>query len=260
MKNKNEWYSKVFFTFLALASMVFVWQMLVTFTSAKNTTPPPIEVFTLLFRSMILPIGPYTIWGHLIFSLYRVFVGFSIASVVGIVMGIGMGRNLTIRALVRPIFEMLRSIPPIAWIPIAILWFGIGETTKFFIIFVASFTIVTLNAYTAAVNVDAVLIGAAKMLGSNDRQIFARVVLPSCMPQVFAGLQVAMSTSWCAVLAAEMVRSSEGCGWIIIRGSDTANIAQVLVGMIVIGAVGLVLSNIMRLIERKVCSWNIMGQ
>lgn len=249
---------KFFFTAIALAAFLLAWQFITTFTAAKNTTPQPLVVLQLLLRSFSMPIGSYTILGHLAISLRRVLVGFGIASAAGIVVGIAMGTSLYARAVIKPIFEMLRPIPPIAWIPLAILWFGIGETTKYFIIFIGAFTNVTLNAYTAATKVDPVLVGAARMLGTGERDIFTRVILPSCTPQIFAGMQVGLSTSWMAVLAAEMVSSSAGCGWIIIRGSDTANIPQVLMGMIVIGVVGMLLAGVMRAAERKVCAWNVM--
>lgn len=255
IKNNRE---KMLYTILALSAFILAWQYITTFTEAKNTTPQPLEVFKLLIESMGSPIGQYTIWGHLLISLKRVLIGFSIGSILGIIVGVGMGTSRYIKAIVKPIFEMLRPIPPIAWIPLAILWFGIDETTKYFIIFISAFTNVTLNSFMAATKVDPVLVGAAKMLGTNDRQIFSRIILPSCTPQIFAGMQVGLSTSWMAVLAAEMVRSSEGLGWIIIRGSDTANIPQVLVGMIVIGVVGLLLATIMRNCERRLCSWNVM--
>ena len=255
LKNNIE---KIIYTVLALATFILAWQYITTFTLAKSTTPQPLEVFEMLFKSMANPIGQYTIWGHLLVSLKRVLIGFSIGTISGIVVGIGMGSSRYIKSIVKPIFEMLRPIPPIAWIPLAILWFGIDETTKYFIIFISAFTNVTLNSFMAASNVDPVLIGAARMLGTNEKDIFTRVILPSCTPQIFAGMQVGLSTSWMGVLAAEMVRSSEGLGWIIIRGSDTANISQVLVGMIVIGVVGLLLSSIMRNIERRLCSWNVM--
>ena len=134
----------------------------------------------------------------------------------------------------------------------------IGELPKYTIIFIGSFTNVTLNAYTGAQSVDPELVGCARMLGTSERDIFFRVILPSCTPQIFAGMQVALSTSWMAVLAAEMVGAQEGCGWMIQRGSDTLNITLVMVGMIVIGLVGMLLATLMRTIERRLCSWNIM--
>ena len=180
------------------------------------------------------------------------------AAVSGIVVGISMGTSRYAEAIIKPLFELIRPIPPIAWIPLVILWFGVGELPKYAIIFIGSFTNITLNAYTGAQRVDPTLIGCARMLGTSDRDIFLRVILPSSLPQIFAGMQVALSTAWMAVLAAEMVGAQEGCGWIILRGSDTTNIPLVLVGMVVLGVVGLVLATLMREAERRLCSWNRM--
>ena len=212
----------------------------------------------LLVDSFFEPIGRFTLYGHLYYSIRRVLVGYVVAAVLGIIVGIAMGTSRYAEAIIKPIFELIRPIPPIAWIPLVILWFGVGELPKYAIIFIGSFTNVTLNAYTGAQRVDPTLIGCAKMLGTSDRDIFLRVVLPSSLPQIFAGMQVALSTAWMAVLAAEMIGAQEGCGWIILRGSDTTNIPLVLVGMVVIGVVGLLLATIMRMAERRLCSWNRM--
>ena len=216
------------------------------------------EVLRLLFTSFFEPIGKFTIYGHLYYSIRRVLVGYVVATVLGIIVGIAMGTSRYAEAIIKPLFELIRPIPPIAWIPLVILWFGVGELPKYTIIFIGSFTNVTLNAYTGAQRVDPQLIGCAKMLGTSDRDIFLRVILPSSLPQIFAGMQVALSTAWMAVLAAEMIGAQEGCGWIILRGSDTTNIPLVLVGMVVIGVVGLLLATIMRIAERRLCAWNRM--
>lgn len=260
MKKKlNEKTEKMMYTIVAIAFFFAVWSFITTFTAAKETTPGPMEVIKLLVGSFFSPIGKYTIYGHLYFSLRRVVIGYTVATLLGIVLGIAMGTSKYAEAVFKPVFEMLRPIPPIAWIPLVILWFGVGELPKYAIIFIGAFTNVTLNAYTGAQRVDPTLVGCAKMLGTSDRDIFLRVILPSCTPQIFAGMQVALSTSWMAVLAAEMVGAQEGCGWIILRGSDTTNIPLVLVGMVVIGAVGLLLATIMRMVERRLCSWNVTG-
>ena len=240
----------------AIASFFVLWWFLTTFTPVKETTPGPIEVLQLLLTSFYTPIGSEVIVGHLLVSLRRVLVGFSVATIIGIVLGIAMGTSRWAEAIFKPIFELLRPIPPIAWIPLVILFFGVGETPKYILTGIGAFTNVTLNAYTAAQNVDPELIGAAKMLGTSERGIFFRVILPSCWPQIFAGMQVALSTSWMAVLAAEMIGAREGCGWMIMRGNDTLNITLVMVGMIVVGIVGLLLATIMRKIEGRLCSWN----
>lgn len=251
---------KTLYAVAAIAFFFLLWWFLTTFTPVKETTPGPIEVLQLLISSFYTPIGNKVIIGHLLVSLRRVLVGFSVATIIGIVLGIAMGTSRWAEAIFKPIFELLRPIPPIAWISLVILFFGIGETSKYILCGIGAFTNVTLNAYTGAQNVDPELIGCARMLGTSERDIFFRVILPSCTPQIFAGMQVALSTSWMAVLAAEMVGAQEGCGWMIQRGSDTLNITLVMVGMIVIGLVGMFLAALMRTIERRLCSWNIMEE
>ena len=247
---------KTLYAVAAIASFFVLWWFLTTFTPVKETTPGPIEVLQLLLTSFYTPIGSEVIVGHLLVSLRRVLVGFSVATIIGIVLGIAMGTSRWAEAIFKPIFELLRPIPPIAWISLVILFFGIGETSKYILCGIGAFTNVTLNAYTGAQNVDPELIGCARMLGTSERDIFFRVILPSCTPQIFAGMQVALSTSWMAVLAAEMIGAREGCGWMIMRGNDTLNITLVMVGMIVVGIVGLLLATIMRKIEGRLCSWN----
>jgi ABC-type nitrate/sulfonate/bicarbonate transport system permease component len=255
----NESWQRIFWALVAFTTILFLWQVLVTFTFAKAMLPGPAKVFGEFIKSIYTPIGQYTLVGHIGWSLYRVFVGFTVASVLGVMTGLAMGWSKLAKAIINPVFEWLRPIPALAWIPLAILWFGIGELTKYFIIFVGTFTNVTLNAYAGAKQVDPVLIGASRMLGAKKNQVFMRVVLPSSIPQIFAGLQLGLSTSWMSVLAAEMVRSSEGAGWIIIMGQNTGNTAQIIIGIIAIGIVGLSLATLMRGVERGLCAWNIRG-
>ena len=151
---------------------------------------------------------------------------------------------------------MLRPIPTIAWIPLAILWFGVGETTMHFIIFYGTFTNVALNSYSGVMKVDPVLVGAAKMLGATDRQLLPKVILPGSVPSIFAGMQTGLSAGWMGVIAAEMVRSTEGLGWTIIMGQEIANTTQILAGMVAIAIIGLSLATTMRNLERRLCRWN----
>ena len=168
---------------LAIACFLSVW----FFATREGTTlgklmPNPAEVASRLMEATYEKIGPMTIWGHMWNSMRRVLVGFCIASVSGILLGLAMGWNRTCEAIFRPIFELLRPIPPLAWISLAIVWFGLGEGGKYFIIFVSGFSNVTINVYTGAKAVDPELIGAAKMLGCSNRRIFTSIVLPSSVP------------------------------------------------------------------------------
>ena len=245
---------------LAILSFLSVWHLSVVFTDLGRLIPGPGEVIQGFFLTFVNPIGRHNILGHIFFSLSRVLVGYIAAALAGITLGVLMGWNKTIEAIFRPLYEMIRPIPPIAWIPLAILWFGLGDMTRWFLIFLGAFNNITLNAYQGAKTVDPVLVGASKMLGANKFQTLLTVVVPGSIPQIFAGLHVAVSVSWATVVAAEMVRSSEGVGWVIITGQETNNMTQVLIGIIAIGIIGYLLAILMRKVEEKLCSWNKIGR
>ncbi len=244
----------------AILSVLVVWYFAATYTKVSMFFPTPQKVFTKFYESLTQPIGKYTLGAHVLFSLKRVFIGFGLSSLTGIILGVAMGYSKTIDAIVRPIFNIIRPIPGLAWIPLAILWFGIGETTKYFIIFMGGFSNIVLNSYDGTNKVNKTLVGAAELLGANKFQIFTQIILPSATPYIFAGLQVSLSTSWMAVLAAEMISSYEGAGWIINMGMNTGDTVLILVGMISIALVGFVLANIMRILERRLCSWTVRGK
>ena len=245
---------------IAVLSVFLVWYYAASYTKVSMFFPTPQKVFHRFYESLTVPIGKYTLQEHVLYSLKRVFVGFGLSSLIGVVLGVAMGYSETVNAIVRPVFNIIRPIPGLAWIPLAILWFGIGETTKYFIIFMGGFSNVVLNSYDGTNKVDATLVGAAKLLGANKFQIFLNIILPSATPYIFAGLQVSLSTSWMAVLAAEMISSYEGAGWIINMGMNVGDTVLILVGMISIAIVGFVLANVMRVLERRLCSWTVRGK
>ncbi|MFT4008078.1 MAG: ABC transporter permease, partial [Lacrimispora sp.] len=237
-----------------------LWQLVVSFTKAGIVKAGPVTVLGKFIYSMVEPIGTNTIESHILWSLSRVMIGFLLGSLVGIITGILMGWSRPLEALFRPLYELIRPIPPIAWIPLSIVWFGLGEPSKYFLIFLAAFSNITMNAYAGVRSVDPTLIGAARMLGANDRQVFSTIVLPSCIPHIFAGLQIAIGSAWATVVAAEMVRSSEGVGWVIIKGQDSNSTVQIMVGIMAVGIVGYILAVAMRAIEAKLCSWSVRGK
>lgn len=247
---------QVFFGALGILSFLVLWWAAVTFTRVGLLMPSPIEVFKFFFRSFVEPIGKLTMTQHIWISFKRVMIGYLAGVILGIICGAGMGVSKLFEAAFKPLFELLRPIPTIAWIPLAILWFGSGEMTKYFIIFYGAFTTVTLNAYAGVRQADPTLIGAAKMLGAKDNQILWKVILPSAIPNIAAGMQVGLSAGWMGLIAAEMVRSKEGLGWIVIMGQETANMTQILAGMITIAVMGLLLATLMRYVEKELCIWN----
>lgn len=253
-------YEKTICATISIVAFLIVWQLVVSYTKAGLVLAGPIDTIRAFLVAIVKPIGTHTIEVHILWSLSRVLVGFVLGSAAGILLGILMGWFKPMDAWFRPIFEVLRPIPPIAWIPLSIVWFGLGEGSKYFLIFYSAFCATTMNAYSGVRSVDPELMGAAKMLGANNRQVFTSIVLPASVPHIFAGLQIAVGTSWATVVAAEMVRSSEGVGWIIIKGQDSNSTVQILVGIIAIGIVGYILAVTMRAIEAKLCRWSVRGK
>ena len=246
----------------AIAIFIFLclWRFVVSFTSVGIVMADPITVLKKFISSIVEPIGTHTIEVHILWSLTRVMIGFLIGSLFGIFVGILMGCYQPMEGLLRPLYEIIRPIPPIAWIPLSIVWFGLAEPSKYFLIFLAAFSSITMNVYSGVQSVDKTLMGVAKMLGASDRQVFTTVVFPSCIPHIFAGLQIAIGSAWATVVAAEMVRSSEGVGWVIIKGQDSNSTVQIMVGIVAVGIVGYILAVVMRRIEAKLCSWSVRGK
>ena len=241
----------------AILTFLCVWQLATMFSSLGDLIPAPIQVLEYLLSGR--KIGRETFIQHSMISLSRVLIAYTVACIVGVTLGLLMGWYPKARAIFMPLFDLIRPIPPIAWTSLAILWFGLGEMPKWFIIFIAAFCNVVINAYDGARSVDMTLVGCARMLGTSERQIFTLVVLPSSVPYIFAGMQITLSNSWAAVVAAEMIRASEGLGWVIITGMSVNNMEQIFAGIIMIGIIGLLLSIVMRTLEGRLLRWNRSG-
>lgn len=255
-KNIRE---SVFYGTGGILMFILMWYVASNFTKFGIVFPSPEVSIPEFFKAFYAPIGKHALLGHIGISLYRVAVGYTLSAVLGTVVGLTMGYSKMANAIIRPIFAIIRPIPGIAWIPIAIMWLGIGNTTIYFIIFVGGFSQMVMNSLAGAQQVRSELIGVAKVLGAKDKQIFMKIVLPAAVPYIFAGLQISLATSWMAVLAAEMITATEGAGWLILSGMQTGKMVNNVIGMISIGIVGLLLATIIREVERRLCSWAVHG-
>lgn len=251
---------KLFFGVIAFAALILVWFLISLNPRIGMFFPSPFVVIGQFFQAFVKPIGQNTMLQHVWFSFRRVMTGFGLGVIIGIPLGLTMACSRTLRAFFMPLFSIVRPIPGLAWIPLAILWFGLGESSKYFLICMTALVVITVQSYTGARNADPLLIGAAKMLGANNLQLFTNVILPSAVPNIFTGLQGSFAGAWCAVIAAEMIRSDEGLGWIIFNGMNYANTTQVLVGMLAIGIVGLATSALLKTLERRCLRWNVQGR
>ena len=197
---------------------------------------------------------------HILISLRRMLIPYVFGGFFGVLVGVLMGWYKVADAIFMPYIQMLRPIPPIAWIPLSIIWFGFDEGSKYFLIFLACFFTIALTTYNGVHSVDETLVRASKMLGANDRQLFLTIVLPTTVPYIFSGLQVALGSAWATIVAAEMIRSSEGVGWLIVRGQDVGNMTQIMIGIVAIALTGLLITTLMRVLESKLCAWTVRGK
>lgn len=180
------------------------------------------------------------LWQALGASLYRVVCGFVIAVVVGGMLGLAMARVRLIFQIFDPLVELLRPISPLALFPLAILWFGIGDTAKIFLIALASSFPIILNTYAGARGIDTNLIRAARSLGASEWEIFSSVVLPASLPAIFTGIRLAWGISLIVIIASEMIGATSGIGYMILEAQQTFRTDRLLAGILLIGALGFV--------------------
>jgi ABC-type nitrate/sulfonate/bicarbonate transport system permease component len=218
--------------------------------------PTPAQTGERLIQLFHKPIGKYSIGMHIWASLKRVLVALFFSIVLGIVIGVAMGWNRWVNAILGPIITVLRPIPPIAWIPLMILWFGVGELPKVLLIFIGTIFIVVLNSSAGVHMVDQTYINVGKIYGANTWQMLRHIVFPASFPAIIAGIKTALGCGWSVVVAAEMIASKQGLGFLITRGSDSLDYPLVMIGMILIGMIGAMLSGMFSWIERRICVWD----
>jgi NitT/TauT family transport system permease protein/taurine transport system permease protein len=193
---------------------------------------------------------------HFRVSLQREAVAFLYASS-AIPIGIVMGWSRTAQNLLEPVFEMLRPIPPIAWIPLAILWFGISDLQNQFIIFLGIFFPLLINTIAGVKNVEHNVIRAARCLGASEFDVLVRVVFRAALPQIVTGIRVGLGVGWMALVAAELVGATSGLGWLISDARSVLRTDIILVGMISIGLAGLVIDQGLRWVAKKLLPWSL---
>lgn len=216
---------------------------------------PPSEVVTVLFDKFTNPNPDGAILhAHAIASLSLALMGFLIAIVIGVPLGLLMGWYPQVNMLARPLFDAIRPIPPIAWIPIAILWLGIGMTAKAFIIFLAAFVPCVINSYTGIRLTNPVLTRVAEIYGASNFETFCKIGIPSAVPMIFTGMKLSLNAAWTTLVAAELLAASEGLGFMIQQGRRLARPDVIIVGMLVIGFLGAFMSWLLTRIEARFAS------
>lgn len=218
--------------------------------------PSPIVIAHELWTLLVEGYAGTPLYQHLYASLLRTFVGFGCGAALAIPVGLAIGYNPFLYAVLSPFLAMLRPIPVIAYIPLVILWFGIGEFSKILLIALTSFLYISVNAAAGVKSVSIDLIRAAQSLGVTRRQLFLHVVLPESLPYIFAGLRIGAAVSWAVVVAAELVAAQRGLGYLIMDAATFFRIPSVYVGIVLIGAIGFMIDRGIGLAERKLVHWH----
>ena len=221
--------------------------------------PPPQDVADAFVRLLSRPYLGSTLGQHVAASLSVVISGWLAAGLVGLPLGIAMGWWRKARWIVFPIFQLLRPVPPLAWIPLAIVWLGIGESARVFVVFIAAIVPWVMNSMQAVYSIDALLVRAALTLGANDRQILTRVVCRTALPTLVAGARISLGNAWTTLVAAELLAATSGLGYIALNASRTLEIGILLVAMAIIGVLGALFSIVMQLLTRLVAPWADAG-
>lgn len=237
------------------SSIVFlaVWQVMMGnfFTKSAILLPP---LSAIVLEAIYVAKTGELAW-HILKSLERVALGFGIGFGIAVPFGILVGRFSLLRDIVDPILEVIRPIPPLAWIPISILWFGIGTLQNVFIIFIAAFFTTFVNTVAGVKGADENLIWSALNLGCPKRRILCTIILPNAMPFILTGARVGLGSSWMCLVAAELVAADSGLGFMIMDARQLLLTERVLVGMLTIGLLGFLMDRGLRYIEAKQVGW-----
>jgi ABC-type nitrate/sulfonate/bicarbonate transport system permease component len=247
--------AKIIFPLLLL----FLWQICVSLGCIpEGKVPSPADILGALNELALhgLPQGN-TLLVHCLASLERVGIGFALALAAAIPLGIVLGWSRMLREMLSPVIETIRPIPPLAWIPLAILWFGIGLKSAAFIIFLGCFFPILLSTMSGVLSVDPVLVSAARTLGASQRQIFLHVLMPGATPSIYTGLRIGLGIGWMTLVAAEFtgVKSGYGLGYMIMTSRDVQRPDLVIAGMAVIGFTGFLLDSLLRMLETRALRW-----
>ena len=241
-------YRGILLSAASLALAFLIWQLLSTFIFNPFLIPPPLEVI----RTAIPMIMSGEIFADVSISMSRILVGFFSGSLIGVIFGVLLGRIRVLHDLLDPIMELLRYLSPTAMIPIAVIWFGIGELSKYFLIFWGTFFIVLINTTAGVWRAPITRQRAAECLGANRLQIFLMVLIPSAVPYIVTGMRVAMASSFMSIIPAEILAADSGIGYLLQKSSMLLQTNRIFVALLTICVLGFAVDRLFRFFVQRV--------
>jgi len=242
---EHSTFEKLVLPLLTVAVIIAIWSAAVKFSGTK-IFPSPIAV-----ASAIGTLGEKSLlWRYIADSLTRVFAGYAVAIVAGIPLGFLLGWNASLARAVNPLIQMLRPISPLAWMPLAVIWFGVSNAAPIFLIALASFFPIVVAAMNGVRNVPPMYLQAGRNFGLSTWQLMIHVVIPAVLPRIIVGLRLAFGIAWVVLVAAEMIAVDSGLGYLIIDARNAGKRYDLVVaGMLLIGVIGLLLDTGIRRVE-----------
>lgn len=251
--NRNRWSSAI--RYLPILFLLVLWELLAALSLLPGTLfPPPSQVFAAAVELVFQGLPPgHRLHFHILASLLRVVAGFVLALTVALPLGFLSGWSPAVYRFANPIVELLRPIPPLAWIPIAIVWLGIGIRSSAFLIGLGVFFPVFLNTVSGIRQVSPIYIDAARTLGARRTNLIRKVLIPAALPTILTGVRIGLGIGWMTLVAAELtgVRSGYGLGFLIMTARDLQRVDAIIAGMAMIGLVGYLMDRGIRLLEEK---------
>jgi ABC-type nitrate/sulfonate/bicarbonate transport system permease component len=249
---------------IGIITLLLLWQAMSSYYRLALILPPPTVVIRdVVDTLLLLRPGPWlygpNIYQHLLDSFMRAIVGFALAAAVAIPMGLFIGRNQTAREFVEPVIRLLYPIPGIAWIPLAILWFGLTYKAVVFVVFIAEFFALFFNTEAGARAINPVIIDAARCYGASGFTLVRRVILPATIPHIITGMRIALGGAWRMIVAAEMLAAKDGVGFVLMQARYQFRAADLMMAMILISIVGFGTERlIVRTLERRtIAKWDV---
>ena len=249
----NDLFYRVGLSLAGILTFIACWMLAVHFEIAPpNFLPSPMFVLRKYIELTQQPYSGSLLQQHLLASLDKFALSFVLAAAIGVPLGLAMGRFHAIDWAISPVFEVLRFIPPIAWVPFSILWFGTGFLAPTLVIFAGAFSPCVVASYRGARLIDRPLLEAAQTLGAGRIRTIVEILLPAALPHIVAGLRVGAGFGWQSLIGAELIVGATGLGYMIVQGESNLDAAVVIAGMITIGLVGAAIDYLMRTMEESI--------
>ena len=231
------------------------WLLTATEVIAPTRFPSPAEVWQALRQVALTGYADARLHEHVLHSAKLVLMGFAVAIATGVPLGLAMGWSRKAEALINPTFLLIRPIPPLAWIPLAIVWLGLGDAAKVLVIWFAAFVPSVINSYAGVRSLEHHVIEAARMLGISRTMMLREVLIPGAMPHIFTGLRLSLQACWTTLVAGELIGAAAGLGHLLQQGALDIFPAMILVGMVFVAISGGVMTWALGALEQRAMPW-----